>query len=83
MQLRRYERQTPELLGAAQLFNVTHLLDYWYGVTWERVAPLHGALERASGGELPVRGPVVLRADRLSPYVTRLDPLLRRGWRNP
>ena len=33
-QLRRYERETPELLGAAQLFNVTHLLDYWYGVTW-------------------------------------------------
>ena len=33
-QLRRYERQTPELIGAAQLFNVTHLLDYWYGVTW-------------------------------------------------
>ena len=30
----RYERETPELLGAAQLFNVTHLLDYWYGVTW-------------------------------------------------
>ena len=33
-QLRRYERETPELLGAPQLFNVTHLLDYWYGVTW-------------------------------------------------
>ena len=33
-QLRRYERQTPELIGTAQLFNVTHLLDYWYGVTW-------------------------------------------------
>ncbi len=33
-QLLRYERETPELLGAAQLFNVTHLLDYWYGVTW-------------------------------------------------
>ncbi|MDE0511453.1 MAG: HsdR family type I site-specific deoxyribonuclease [Gammaproteobacteria bacterium] len=33
-QLRRYERETPELVGAAQLFNVTHLLDYWYGVTW-------------------------------------------------
>ena len=33
-QLRRYELQTPELLGAAQLFNVTHLIDYWYGVTW-------------------------------------------------
>lgn len=33
-QLRRYEYETPELMGAAQLFNVTHLLDYWYGVTW-------------------------------------------------
>jgi type I restriction enzyme R subunit len=33
-QLRRYEVETPELIGAPQLFNVTHLLDYWYGVTW-------------------------------------------------
>lgn len=33
-QLRRYELETPELLAAPQLFNVTHLLDYWYGVTW-------------------------------------------------
>ena len=33
-QLSRYEKENPELLGAAQLFNVTHLLDYWYGVTW-------------------------------------------------
>lgn len=33
-QLRRYEMETPELLATAQLFNVTHLLDYWYGVTW-------------------------------------------------
>lgn len=33
-QLRRYEVETPELLASPQLFNVTHLLDYWYGVTW-------------------------------------------------
>jgi type I restriction enzyme R subunit len=33
-QLRRYELETPELIGSPQLFNVTHLLDYWYGVTW-------------------------------------------------
>ena len=33
-QLRRYEVETPELIGAPQLFNVTHLVDYWYGVTW-------------------------------------------------
>ncbi|MBP1870722.1 type I restriction enzyme R subunit [Ensifer adhaerens] len=33
-QLRRYEIETPELIGSPQLFNVTHLIDYWYGVTW-------------------------------------------------
>jgi type I restriction enzyme, R subunit len=33
-QLKRYEVETPELIGTPQLFNVTHLLDYWYGVTW-------------------------------------------------
>ncbi|MCS6877650.1 MAG: HsdR family type I site-specific deoxyribonuclease [Geminicoccaceae bacterium] len=33
-QLKRYEKETPELIGAPQIFNVTHLLDYWYGVTW-------------------------------------------------
>jgi type I restriction enzyme R subunit len=33
-QLRRYEKETPELIGTPQLFNVTHLIDYWYGVTW-------------------------------------------------
>jgi type I restriction enzyme R subunit len=34
-QLKRYEMETPELLAAPQLFNATHLLDYWYGVTWQ------------------------------------------------
>ena len=33
-QLQRYEMETPELMGTAQLFNVTNLLEYWYGVTW-------------------------------------------------
>ena len=33
-QLWRYEKETPELMTAPQLFNVTHLIDYWYGVTW-------------------------------------------------
>ncbi len=34
MQLRRYEIETPELIASPQLFNVTHLIEYWYGVTW-------------------------------------------------
>lgn len=33
-QLRRYEAETPELLVTPQVFNVTHLLHYHYGVTW-------------------------------------------------
>ncbi|RUL93709.1 HsdR family type I site-specific deoxyribonuclease [Verrucosispora sp. FIM060022] len=33
-QLRRYEIETPELLAQPQVYNVTHLLGYWYGVTW-------------------------------------------------
>lgn len=33
-QLRRYAIETPELIAAPQLFNVTHLIEYWYGVTW-------------------------------------------------
>ena len=34
VQLRRYQLETPELLTAAQVFNVTHLIEYFYGVTW-------------------------------------------------
>lgn len=34
VQLRRYELQTPEMLTAPQVFNITHLIEYFYGVTW-------------------------------------------------
>lgn len=33
-QLRRYEVETPELMLFPQVFDVTHLLDFYYGVTW-------------------------------------------------
>ncbi len=33
-QIRRYQRETPELFTAAQVFEVTHLLDFCYGATW-------------------------------------------------
>ncbi len=33
-QLRRYQLETPELLTMSQVFNVTHLIEYLYGVTW-------------------------------------------------
>jgi type I restriction enzyme, R subunit len=34
VQLRRYQLETPEIVTAAQVFNVTHLIEYFYGVTW-------------------------------------------------
>ncbi|MFN7947018.1 MAG: HsdR family type I site-specific deoxyribonuclease [Blastocatellia bacterium] len=33
-QVRRYHRETPEMLTAAQVFEVTHLIGFWYGGTW-------------------------------------------------
>lgn len=34
LQLRRYEMETPEMMVAPQVFNITHLIEYFYGVTW-------------------------------------------------
>lgn len=33
-QIRRYHRETPEMLSAIQIFDVQNLLDWYYGVTW-------------------------------------------------
>ena len=33
-QIRRYHSETPEMFTTAQLFSVTQLLDFFYGVTW-------------------------------------------------
>ena len=34
VQIRRYHRETPEMLTMPQVFEITHLLDFYYGVTW-------------------------------------------------
>ena len=33
-QIRRYHDETPEMFTTAQLFGVTHMHDFLYGVTW-------------------------------------------------
>ncbi|MEH2072403.1 MAG: HsdR family type I site-specific deoxyribonuclease [Nostoc sp.] len=33
-QIRRYHNQTPELLAFPQVFEVTELWNFWYGLTW-------------------------------------------------
>lgn len=34
IQIRRYHRETPEMLTAPQIFDITHLISFYYGVTW-------------------------------------------------
>lgn len=34
IQIRRYHRETPELMTAPQLFDVTQMLEFHYGATW-------------------------------------------------
>lgn len=33
-QIRRYHDETPELMTAPQIFDVTHLINFYYGATW-------------------------------------------------
>jgi type I restriction enzyme R subunit len=33
-QVRRYHRETPEMLTAPQVFDLTHLIGFYYGATW-------------------------------------------------
>ena len=33
-QMRRYHRESPEMLTAPQVFDLTHLIDFYYGATW-------------------------------------------------
>ncbi len=34
IQIREYHHETPEMLTAPQVFDVTHLIDFYYGATW-------------------------------------------------
>jgi type I restriction enzyme R subunit len=34
VQIRRYHRETPEMLTTSQVFDITHLLEFYYAATW-------------------------------------------------
>lgn len=36
-QIRRYQRETPEFFIATQVFEVTQMLDFYYGATWSAI----------------------------------------------
>ena len=82
-QLRRYEQETPELVAAAQLFNVTHLLDYWYGVTWNASRRFMARWKERPDDSYRFAVQSFFRAHRFSAHAARLDSLLRRGRRDP
>ena len=56
-QVRRYHRETPELVVAPQVFEVTHLVDFYYGPTWslERKALFNWKDEEAGNFERKVK----------------------------
>ena len=53
-QLRRYELETPEMLTAPQVFNITHLIEYFYGVTWNYTRKGIVTWKDTRTGEAPV-----------------------------
>lgn len=53
-QLRRYELETPEMLTSPQVFNITHLIEYFYGVTWNYTRKGIVAWKDTRTGERPV-----------------------------
>jgi type I restriction enzyme R subunit len=34
VQIKRYHHETPEMLTSPQVFDITHLIDFYYGATW-------------------------------------------------
>lgn len=34
IQIREYHKETPEMLAVPQVFDITHLIDFYYGATW-------------------------------------------------
>ena len=81
-QLRRYEIETPELMGAAQLFNVTHLLDYWYGVTWNLSRRYMARWKETQEESYRFAVQSFFEPTDFLRTPARLGSLLRRGWRD-
>jgi type I restriction enzyme R subunit len=56
-QISRYHRETPELVTAAQVFDVTHVRDFFYGATWnlERKAVFNWKEEEEGNFERKVK----------------------------
>ena len=81
-QLRRYEKKTPELIGMAQLFNVTHLLEYWYGVTWNASRRFMARWKERPEETYRFAVQSFFEPTDFFAHAARLDIVLCRGWRD-
>jgi len=58
VQIRRYHRETPEMLTTPQVFDITHLIEFYYGATWslDRKGLFQWRVEAPSPSSSPPKG---------------------------
>src|SRR5437763_9928326 len=83
MQIRRYHRETPEMLTAPQVFDITHLLEFYYGATWslDRKGLFEWCGDSSSPSSSPPRGggeEIVSQPARGSSFEAKLKAFFER-----
>ena len=79
VQIRRYHRETPEMLTTPQVFDITHLLEFYYARDLEPGSQKSFQLARGSVGEFRSEGESVLRARAIPEDAEGMDSFLPEG----
>ncbi len=65
-QIRRYHNEVPELLALSQVFGLTHLVQYYYGVTWNTLSRnLFNWKEESVGNDFETRVKTFVHPERV------------------
>lgn len=65
IQVRRYHRETPEMLTAPQVFDLTQLLEFFYGATWNTDRKNVRKWKAGGGGNYEERVKAFFERDRI------------------
>src|SRR5439155_7431920 len=68
VQIRRYHRETPEMLTTPQVFDITHLLEFYYGATWS--LDRKGLFEWCADSPSPSSSPPKTRGEEIASQST-------------
>src|SRR2546430_9651420 len=71
VQIRRYHRETPEMLTTPQVFDITHLLEFYYGATWS--LDRKGLFEWRADSSSPSSSPPKIREEEIASQSARGD----------